>query len=75
VAYLAMLRAARAYMLLKGLRPKDGFQHKTVIEFLDEALKDEDKQLILRFDRMRRKKTFLPMKLRLLLPEQKPNQP
>jgi len=58
VAYLAMLRAARAYMLLKGLRPKDGFQHKTVIEFLEQALPDEAKSLILRFDRMRRKRNI-----------------
>jgi len=58
VAYLAMLRAARAYMLLKGLRPKDGFQHKTVIEFLEQALQDEARPLILRFDRMRRKRNI-----------------
>jgi len=56
VAYLAMLRAARAYMLLKGLRPKDGFQHKTVIEFLERVWQDEAKPLILRLDRMRRKR-------------------
>jgi uncharacterized protein (UPF0332 family) len=30
VAYLAMLRAGRAFMLLKGFRPSDGYQHKTV---------------------------------------------
>ncbi|OPY76039.1 MAG: hypothetical protein A4E64_01689 [Syntrophorhabdus sp. PtaU1.Bin058] len=29
VAYLAMLRAGRALMLLKGFRPSDGYQHKT----------------------------------------------
>jgi uncharacterized protein (UPF0332 family) len=58
VAYLAMLRAARAYMLLKGLRPKDGFQHKTVIEFLEQAWQEEAKPLILRFDRMRRKRNI-----------------
>jgi len=37
VAYLAMLRAARAFMLLKGLRPADGNQNKTVIEFLEHS--------------------------------------
>ncbi|MFH0772062.1 MAG: hypothetical protein V1933_05530 [Candidatus Omnitrophota bacterium] len=30
VAYLAMLRPGRAFMLLKGFRPADGYQHKTV---------------------------------------------
>ena len=31
-AYLAMLRAGRALMFLKGYRPADGRQHKTVVE-------------------------------------------
>jgi len=30
VAYLAMLHAGRAFMLFKGFRPNDGYQHKTV---------------------------------------------
>lgn len=34
VAYLAMLHAARAFILLKGFRPADGYQHKTVVEFM-----------------------------------------
>ena len=33
-AYMAMLRAGRALMLAKGLRPADGYQHKTVAEFV-----------------------------------------
>ena len=38
VAYLAMLRAGRAFMLLRGFRPSDGYQHKTTVEFIREAL-------------------------------------
>jgi uncharacterized protein (UPF0332 family) len=58
VAYLAMLRAARAYILSKGFRPSDGYQHKTVIEFIEHSLGQRSKQLILRFDRMRRKRNI-----------------
>lgn len=41
VAYLAMLRAGRALMLLKGYRPVDGYQHKTVVEFMAHCLGKE----------------------------------
>ena len=58
VAYLAMLRAGRAFMLLRGFRPSDGFQHKTVVEFIREALGKEYGSIIDRFDRMRRKRNF-----------------
>jgi uncharacterized protein (UPF0332 family) len=56
VAYLAILRAARAYMLLKGLRPSDGNQHKTVVEFMNLFLRKEYREPVERFDRMRRKR-------------------
>ena len=58
VAYLAMLRAGRAYMLLKGFRPVDGYQHKTVVEFMSYALPEEYKNMVERFDRMRRKRNI-----------------
>ncbi|MFH1310734.1 MAG: hypothetical protein ABIH85_08695 [Candidatus Omnitrophota bacterium] len=58
VAYLAMLRAGRAYMLLKGFRPADGYQHKTVVEFMGQCLGSEYRQIINRFDRMRRKRNM-----------------
>jgi uncharacterized protein (UPF0332 family) len=67
VAYLAMLRAARAFMLLKGLRPKDGYQHKTVMEFLEHSLEDKAKQLIVRFDRMRRKRNIFTYEIDALI--------
>ena len=58
VAYLAMLRAGRAFMLLKGFRPADGYQHKTVVEFMGQCLGEEYKNMVDRFDRMRRKRNI-----------------
>lgn len=58
VAYLAMLRTARAFMLLRGYRPSDGYQHKTVVEFVHQALGKEYGTIIDRFDRMRRKRNI-----------------
>lgn len=58
VAYLAMLRAGRALMLLKGLRPDDGSQHKTVVEFTAYYLGDKFKAIVTHFDRMRRKRNI-----------------
>ncbi len=58
VAYLAMLRAGRAFMLLKGFRPSDGYQHKTAVEFVRQLLGDEYSALIKHFDRMRRKRNL-----------------
>src|SRR4030042_2670733 len=58
VAYLAMLRAARAFMLLKGFRPSDGQQHKTVVEFVAHYLGNELQSLIDHFDRLRRKRNI-----------------
>ncbi|MDD5736906.1 MAG: HEPN domain-containing protein [Candidatus Omnitrophica bacterium] len=54
VSYTAMLHAARAFILLKGYRPTDGYQHKTAVEFMSEYLGDEHKRVIEHFDRMRR---------------------
>lgn len=58
VAYLAMLRAGRAFMLLKGFRPADGYQHKTVVEFISRSLGKEYENVVERFDRMRRKRNI-----------------
>ncbi|MCX5804005.1 MAG: hypothetical protein NTU69_10835 [Proteobacteria bacterium] len=58
VAYLAMLRAGRAFMLLKGFRPSDGYQHKTVVEFMYQVLGKEYRDIIEHFDRMRRKRNI-----------------
>lgn len=58
VAYLAMLHAARAFILLKGFRPADGYQHKTVVEFVSYFLGTEFKVITEQFDRMRRKRNI-----------------
>jgi uncharacterized protein (UPF0332 family) len=58
VAYLAMLRAARALILLKGFRPVDGYQHKTVVEFVSHFLGKEFRVITEQFDRMRRKRNI-----------------
>ena len=56
VAYLAMLHAGRAFMLLKGFRPTDGYQHKTVVEFMSHFLGKEFEIIVARFDEMRKKR-------------------
>ena len=58
VAYLAMLRAGRALMFLKGFRPSDGYQHRTVVEFVHQVLGKEYGAIIEKFDRMRRKRNI-----------------
>jgi len=55
-AYLAMLRCGRAIVFMKGLRSVDGQQHKTIIELSEEILGEEFKNIIKKFDRMRRKR-------------------
>lgn len=58
VAYLGMLRCARAFMLSKGFRPSDGYQHKTVVDFISVCFGDKYKTLVQYFDRMRRKRNI-----------------
>lgn len=66
-AYLAMLRCGRAIVFLRGYRSVDGQQHKTIIELSGEMLGKGFKNLIKKFDRMRRKRNqftyepFLPV--------------
>lgn len=51
VIYLGMLRAGRASMLLKGFRPSDGAQHRTVVEFTSYVLGSKFKTLVDHFDK------------------------
>lgn len=53
-----MLRASRAYMLLKGFKPSDGYQHKTAVDFIDQFLGHDYRDIIDHFDRMRRKRNI-----------------
>ena len=56
LAYNAMLKAARALMLLKGYVPDDGAQHKTVVEMTNALLGDPYRELTEKFETMRRKR-------------------
>ncbi|MFH1772481.1 MAG: HEPN domain-containing protein [Candidatus Omnitrophota bacterium] len=58
VAYTAMLHTARALMFFKGYRPADGYQHKTAVEFAGYVLGEKYKNLILHFDKMRKKRNI-----------------
>ncbi len=55
-AYLAMLRSGRALLFLKGFRPSDGQQHRTVIEIAQHLLGKKFESLVAKFDKMRRKR-------------------
>ena len=63
VAYTAMLHAGRALMFLKGFRPADGFQHKTVVEFAGYILGMKYKKLTQHFDKMRKKRNIFTYEL------------
>jgi len=56
LAYMAMLKAGRALMFLKGYRPTDGAQHKTVVEMTSAILGNKYRDLIDHFETMRRKR-------------------
>lgn len=59
MAYMAMLKAGRALLLLKGYRPADGAQHKTVVEMTGAILGDKYVNLVNHFETMRRKRNEL----------------
>ncbi|MDD5686742.1 MAG: HEPN domain-containing protein [Elusimicrobia bacterium] len=56
LAYMAMLKAGRALLLLKGYVPDNGAQHKTVVEITSSILGDKYKNLTEHFETMRRKR-------------------
>jgi uncharacterized protein (UPF0332 family) len=59
LAYQAMLKAGRALLFLKALRPADGAQHKTVIQVCEAVLGQPFKNLAEQFETMRRKRNQL----------------
>jgi len=59
LAYMAMLKAGRALLLLKGYIPSDGSQHKTVVEMTSVILGNEYRDLTGQFETMRRKRNEL----------------
>lgn len=56
LAYMAMLKAGRALLLLKGYVPDDGAQHKTVVDMTTAILGNKYKTLSNHFEGMRRKR-------------------
>jgi uncharacterized protein (UPF0332 family) len=56
IAYHAMIRAGRALMFSRGYLPTAKNSHKTIMEFAGLILGDEYHDLMLRFNRMRRKR-------------------
>lgn len=56
IAYHAMLRAGRALMISFGYKPKGKDQHKTIVKFTGIIFGNKFKELIRKFDRMRRKR-------------------
>jgi uncharacterized protein (UPF0332 family) len=67
MAYTAMLKAGRALLLLKGYRPIDGAQHKTVVEMTGAILGDKYTSLVSHFETMRRKRNELTYEAGTLL--------
>lgn len=67
MAYMAMLKAGRALLLLRGYVPDDGAQHKTVVEVTGELLGEEFKGLVAHFEIMRRKRNDMTYEAGALL--------
>ncbi|MBL7157088.1 MAG: hypothetical protein ISS92_02870 [Candidatus Omnitrophica bacterium] len=67
LAYMAMLKAGRALMFLKGYRPTDGAQHKTVVEMTSVILGDKYRNLVGHFETMRRKRNKMTYEAGALL--------
>lgn len=56
MAYIAILKAGRALLLLQGYAPADGAQHKTVVEVTSAILGEKYRDLTDHFEIMRRKR-------------------
>jgi len=67
LAYMAMLKTGRAFLLLYGYVPDDGGQHKTVVEASGSLLGEKYKEIILQFETMRRKRNELTYEAGTLL--------
>ena len=67
MAYTAMLKAGRALLLLKGFRPTDGAQHKTVVEMTGAILGEKYIDIVSHFETMRRKRNELTYEAGALL--------
>ena len=64
MAYTGMLKVGRAIIYLKGYRPAGGYQHKTTVNVTGMILGNGFSDLIINFDKMRRKRnqfTYEPL--------------
>jgi hypothetical protein len=59
MAYNGMLKAGRALLLINGIRPDDGAQHRTVVEVTSAILGLKFKKVTLHFELMRKKRNEL----------------
>jgi uncharacterized protein (UPF0332 family) len=59
LAYEAMLLAGRALVFSYGLRPRTVGSHKTVVEFTRRMVGDRYHTLVLKFDKMRKKRHYI----------------
>jgi len=53
----------------KGLRPADGYQHKTVVEFMAYFLEKEFKNIVERFEKMRKKRNIFTHEVSISISE------
>ncbi|MDP2653111.1 MAG: hypothetical protein Q8Q08_03670 [Candidatus Omnitrophota bacterium] len=67
LAYMAMLKAGRALLLLKGYAPIDGAQHKTVVEVTAAILGEKFREITDQFETMRRKRNEMTYEAGALL--------
>ena len=67
LAYNGMLKAGRAFLLMKGYRPIDGAQHKTVVEVTGAFLGNKYMDLTNHFETMRRKRNEMTYEAGALL--------
>ena len=56
IAYHAMIRAARALMYAEGYLPTTTQTHKTIVEFTKIKLGDDVRELVAKFNRLRRRR-------------------
>jgi uncharacterized protein (UPF0332 family) len=67
LAYMAMLKAGRALLLMLGYLPDDGAQHKTVVDVTTDFLGEKYKRITMQFETMRRKRNQLTYEAGILL--------
>jgi uncharacterized protein (UPF0332 family) len=67
LAYMSMLKAGRALLLMHGYLPDDGAQHKTVVELTSAILGERYRDLTAHFETMRRKRNEMTYEAGTLL--------